>query len=78
VIAGKFGVFFAGHLIAHFYDREGLAAGTATLLDVNPLEPVALHATVQAPEATTRVSLHLIDAQGVDRGPLGEVKVSVK
>jgi hypothetical protein len=76
VIAGRFGVFFAGHLIAHFYDREGLAAGTATLPDVNPLEPVALRATVQAPEATTRVSVHLIDASGVDRGPLGEVKVS--
>jgi hypothetical protein len=76
VLAGKFGVFFAGHLIARFYDREGLAVGSATLPEVNPLEPVALHATLPAPATTTRVSLHLLDAHGVDRGPLGEAKVT--
>src|SRR5262249_41976232 len=74
-IAGKFGVFFTGHLIVRFYDRGGLSTGSATLPDVSPLEPVAVHATVKAPAETARVSLHLIDAKGVDRGPLGETFV---
>jgi hypothetical protein len=75
VIAGKFGVFFAGHLTARFYDRGGFAVGTATLPEVNPLEPVALRATVPAPAETVRVSVHLLDAHGIDRGPLGETRV---
>jgi len=74
-IAGKFGVFFSGKLMARFYDREGLLLGTAPLLDVSPLQPVALQTTVKAPAETTRVSVHLIDAKGLDRGPLGEANV---
>jgi hypothetical protein len=75
VIAGRFGVFFSGHPIARFYDRGGLLIGSATLPDVSPLEPVALKATLQAPADTARVSVHLIDAHGVDRGPLGETRI---
>jgi hypothetical protein len=75
VIAGTFGVFFTGHLSARLYDRGGLAVGSLTLPDVNPLEPVALHATVQAPADAARVSVHLVDAHGVDRGPLGEAQI---
>jgi hypothetical protein len=75
--AGEFGVFFAGRLVARFYDREGLALGSAPLVDVNPLQPVVLQLTVPAPAETTRVSVHLIDPHGVDRGPLGEATVTV-
>jgi hypothetical protein len=78
VLAGRFGVFFAGRLIARFYDRDGLATGSAKLPEVNPLEPVALQATVPAPAETVRVSVHLIDGHGVDRGPLGEARVKEK
>lgn len=76
-LAGEFGVFFAGRLVARFYDREGLALGAASLVDVNPLRPVALQTTVSAPAETTRVSVHLVDPNGLDRGPLGETAVAL-
>jgi hypothetical protein len=77
-IAGEFGVFFAGRLVARFYDREGLALGAAPLVEVNPLRPVVLQTAVSAPAETTRVSVHLVDPNGLDRGPLGEAAVTVQ
>ena len=75
VIAGNFGVFYAGDLVAHYYGRGG-DGGTAKLLPVTPIEPVKLQITVQAPPSTSRVSVHLVDSSGVDRGPLGEALVN--
>ena len=75
VLAGNFGVFYAGDLVAHYYGRGG-EGGTAKLLSVTPVEPVPLQVTVQAPPNTSRVSVHLVDSHGVDRGPLGEVLVN--
>jgi hypothetical protein len=75
-LAGEFGVFFAGRLVARFYDREGLALGSAPLVDVTPLQPVVLQTAVPAPAETTRVSVHLVDPNGLDRGPLGEAFVA--
>jgi hypothetical protein len=74
VLSGNFGVFYAGDLVAHFYGRG--AGGTAKLMSVTPTEPVHLQTTVQAPSKTTRVSVHLVDSTGLDRGPLGEVPVN--
>jgi len=74
VLAGEFGVFYAGDLVAHFYSRDGVS--TAKLISVTPTEPVQLQTTVQAPPNTTRVSVHLVDPAGLDRGPLGEVLVN--
>lgn len=74
-LAGEFGVFYPGTLVAHFYARGGEALGTATLDSVTPLEPVKLQKTVQAPSGTFRVSVHVVDPQGLDRGPLGEAFV---
>jgi hypothetical protein len=71
-LAGEFGVFFAGQLEARFYDRQGARLGAAKVQDVTPLELVTLQQTIQAPTETARVSLHLIDSKGLDRGPLGE------
>jgi hypothetical protein len=75
VLAGKFGVFFPGSLVARFYDRSGLSLGTMPLATVNPLQAIMLNSTVQAPAETARVSVHLLDAAGLDRGPLGETQV---
>jgi len=74
VLSGSFGVFYAGDLVAHFYGRGG--GGTAKLMSVTPIEPVQLQTTLQAPPNTTRVSVHLVDSSGLDRGPLGEVLVN--
>lgn len=74
-LTGSFGVFFAGRLQVRLYDKEGARVGTQPGQDVRPTELVALQQTVQASADTTRVSLHLIDRQGSDRGPLGEAAV---
>jgi hypothetical protein len=76
VLTGSFGVFYSGQLVAHFYNRGGEAIGTAPAGDVTPLQPLKLQATLQAPSETARVSLHVVDAQGLDRGPLGEAFVN--
>ncbi len=73
VLSGSFGVFYAGDLVVHLYGRG--SGGTAKLMPVVPTEPVHLHAIIQAPHNTTRVSVHLVDSHGLDRGPLGEVLV---
>lgn len=75
-LSGDFGVFYAGSLVAHYYNRSGLALGTAKLMDVTPFEPAKLQATVQAPPETFRVSVHLVEKSGMDRGPLGEAFVN--
>lgn len=76
-LAGEFGVFFPGQLEARFYDRQGSKLGTAKVQDVTPFEVVNLEQTLQAPGDTARVSLHLVDRNGLDRGPLGEAAVSL-
>jgi len=76
VLTGEFGVFYEGSLVAHYYSRGGEALGTAKLNEVKPTELVKLNTTVQAPEGTARVSLHVVDGAGTDRGPLGETFVN--
>ena len=72
-LAGSFGVFYAGDLVAHLYGRG--VRSTVKLMSVIPTEPVSLHTILQAPSGTRRVSVHLVDSNGRDRGPLGEVPV---
>ena len=76
-LSGEFGVFYAGKLEARFYGRGGMRIGTAPVMDVTPTKLVTLQQMVKAPPETTRVSLHLVDAKGLDRGPLGEVMVVI-
>ena len=75
-LTGEFGSFFAGQLELRFYDRGGARLKTAAIQEVTPLEMIHLQQTVQAPAETARVSLHVIDRQGLDRGPLAETLVS--
>jgi hypothetical protein len=75
VLAGKFGVFFPGSLVARLYDRDGMSLGTVPLTKVNPLQPITLNSTLQAPAETARISVHLLDSAGLDRGSLGEAQV---
>ena len=65
-----------GQLVAHYYSRGGSALGVATLDSVTPLQPIKLQTTVHAQAGTARVSLHLLDEQGLDRGPLAETLVT--
>ena len=74
-LSGSFGVFFSGRLAARFYDEHGRSLGTLPVVDVNPTEPVSLDAEIVPPGKTARLSLHLEDEHGVDRGSLQEVRV---
>jgi hypothetical protein len=74
-LSGSFGVFFSGRLVAHFYDEHGSAVGSTRVADVKPTEAVELQAEVVPPAKPARVSLHLEDENGLDRGPLQEIRI---
>ena len=74
-LSGSFGVFFPGRLVAHFYTEHGLSLGSTPVATVDPTEAVSLATDVAAPEKTARISLHLEDGSGLDRGSLQEVQV---
>jgi len=76
-LAGTFGVFYAGHLVAHFYNEHGAKIGASQILDVTPAKVVNLQAEVSPGGKAARVSLHLLDEGGVDRGPLQEARIGV-
>ncbi len=74
-LSASFGVFFAGRLVAHLYDEHGGSVGTMPLNQVDPADLVVLETELTTPAKTSRISLHLEDANGVDRGSLQEVRV---
>ena len=74
-LSGSFGVFFSGKLVAHLYDEHGAATGTRALDAVDPSNLVTLRANLTGAGRTGRVSVHVLDNNGVDRGALGEVAV---
>jgi hypothetical protein len=72
-LSGSFGVFFPGELKAFLYDKGGLESGEVSVQAVRPEDPVELHQSIAASANIARISLHLIDSSGADRGALGEV-----
>lgn len=74
-LSGSFGVFFEGHLVAHFYDQHGASIGAMRVADVSPTEPVTVGSELTPPAKPARVSLHLEDNSGLDRGALQEVRI---
>lgn len=73
-ITGRFGVFFPGHLEARLYSKGGAEQNSVKLKPVSPRDLIELKVSVPG-TGIVRVSVHLIDNQNVDRGPLGEVFV---
>jgi hypothetical protein len=74
-LSGTFGVFFSGRLVAHFYNEHGASLGTMPVADVSPSDEVSLQVEVAPQGKPARVSLHLEDSNGVDRGSLQEIPV---
>jgi hypothetical protein len=77
-LSGSFGVFFPGHLVARLYNQRGASLGTMPVADVTPADPVSLETEISADAKTARLSLHLIDKGGMDRGSLQEVQVGTE
>jgi len=75
-LSGQFGVFYPGTLVASFYAKGGEPLGTTKVADLNPVQLLELDSVVAAPEGTTRISLHVLDLQKIDRGSLGEAFVT--
>jgi hypothetical protein len=74
-LSGSFGVFFAGKLVAHFYDEHGASLGSVPVANADPVELVTLETETAPPGKPGRFSLHLEDSHGLDRGALGEVRI---
>jgi hypothetical protein len=74
-LSGSFGVFFAGRLVAHFYSEHGISLGAMPLAQVDPAVLVLLEMELTPPAKPSRISLHLEDENGLDRGSLQEVRV---
>lgn len=75
VLSGSFGVLFPGKLEAHFFDSQGLEQQTLDLISVEPQSRVQLRQEVRPSKHPARVSVRLVDDQGIDRGSLGEALV---
>ena len=75
-LVASFGVFFSGRMVARLYNEHGGLFGTMPVGDVTPAEPVLLDTEITPPGTPARLSLHLEDEQGVDRGTLAEVKIN--
>ena len=76
-LSGSFGVFFPGELKAFLYNEGGLGKEQVPLTTVRPQDPVDLHQAITADKNIARVSIHLIDSSGADRGALGEAFVTI-
>ena len=77
-LSGSFGIFYSGRLVARLYDEHGHAAAVTPLVEVSPSERASLETEIASPGKTSRVSIHLVDDSGVDRGALQEVQLSAQ
>lgn len=74
-LSGAFGVFYPGKLVAHFYDERGSSAGTMPVAAVSPTTLAVVETEIAITGKCRRVSLHLEDQAGLDRGVLQEVQI---
>lgn len=74
-LSASFGVFFSGRLVAHFYDEHGRSLGATPVVDVSPANAVSVETEIGPSGKPARVSLHLEDEHGVDRGSLQEERI---
>jgi hypothetical protein len=77
-LSGSFGVFYAGRLMAHFYDERGSVLNAIQVAEVTPVGLATLQMEVVPSGKAARVSLHLVDRNGVDRGALQEVRIGAQ
>jgi hypothetical protein len=58
------------------YDAEGTEKNEILLQAVRPQDPIDVHQTITATPDIARISAHLIDTSGLDRGALGGVSLT--
>ena len=72
LLSGSFGVFFPGKLQAQPVDVHGVEQQSVDIESVAPQTRVELRGEIKLKGPPARVSIHLVDDQGIDRGSLGE------
>jgi len=75
VLTGKFGIFVPCHLVALLYDQNNSPTRTISLQAADPTKVVDLHQEISITKSDTRVSIHVIDEKGTDRGALGDLSI---
>jgi hypothetical protein len=75
ILGGKFGVFIPCNLVARFYDQHDSLIRNIPLQAADPAKMIDLHQEIAIRKSDARVSIHVIDENGADRGPLGEVAI---
>jgi hypothetical protein len=75
VLSGKFGVFIPCNLVARFYDQHDSVMSNVPLQAADPAKIFDLHQEIAINKSDARVSIHVIDEKGEDRGALGEVAI---
>src|ERR1700688_302047 len=75
VLTGKFGVFVPCNLVALFYDRNNSPTRNISLQAGDPAKVVDLHQEIAIIKSDARISVHVIDEKGIDRGALGEASI---
>jgi hypothetical protein len=75
LLAGEFGVFLEGNLVAALYDRRGVPIRRVSLQKVSPAEVVSLHAEIPTADTAARVAVHLVTQEGTDAGSLDEAVI---
>jgi hypothetical protein len=75
LISGTFGVFWPGKLTAQIIDAQGVERQTLEVQSVEPQTRAEVRHEVKLLQRSARVSIHLVDDQGVDRGSLGEAAI---
>lgn len=76
-ISGSFGVFFPGELRVFMFDAQGTERDETPLQAVQPQDAIVVHQAIAAKPGVARISVHLIDSSGLDRGALGEVSLAM-
>lgn len=74
-VTGSFGALFGARVIAHVYEGGGRLLDSLPLGDADPLKPLDLNKTIAVSNDAARISVHLEDSSGTDRGSLGEVPI---
>jgi hypothetical protein len=74
-LRGTFAVFVSGSLEAELFDAKGAKLTVVSLASVRVERPSELDQTIIAPKEAFEVSIHLIDANGKDRGVLATGKI---
>jgi hypothetical protein len=75
-VSGKFGVFYAGELEAHFVDSAGKPIGKGSIAPAAPEELSRLDTTIDAPPAAARILLELNSVACLGRCLVAEAAIS--